>query len=107
MVLTNQYIGYILYIIELGKGDDCVPVISRFHGIIVKMYLRQKEHNPPHVHAFCGDSVGVFSIETGDMYEGDLPTKEQQMVKRFVAYYKERIEQMWETQDFELLPGIE
>ena len=28
-----------------------MPVISRFHGITIKMYLRQKEHNPPHIHA--------------------------------------------------------
>ncbi len=31
-----------------------MPVISRFSGIIIKMYLRQSEHNPPHIHAICG-----------------------------------------------------
>ena len=27
-----------------------MPVISRFYGIIIKMYFQQKEHNPPHFH---------------------------------------------------------
>ena len=48
-----------------------MPVISRFYGIVIKMYLRQKEHNPPHLHAFYGDYVGLFSLEEGEMYEGD------------------------------------
>lgn len=26
-----------------------MPVIARFNGVIIKMYLRQKEHNPPHI----------------------------------------------------------
>ena len=54
-----------------------MPVISRFHGIVIKMYLRQKEHNPPHIHAICGENMGMFSLSDGEMFEGDLPLKEQ------------------------------
>lgn len=25
-----------------------MPVLSRFYGIIIRMYFFQKEHNPPH-----------------------------------------------------------
>ena len=28
-----------------------MPIISRFYGLIVKMYFMQSEHNPPHIHA--------------------------------------------------------
>ena len=28
-----------------------MPTISSFYGIIIVMYLRNKEHNPPHNHA--------------------------------------------------------
>lgn len=52
-----------------------MPVISRFRGIILRMYLRQKEHNPPHIHAQYGDSVGLFFLENGEMFEGDLDKK--------------------------------
>ena len=84
-----------------------MPVISRFYGIVLKMYLRQKEHNPPHLHAIYGDYVGLFSLEEGEMYEGDIPVKEQKMIKNFILHYKEQLYDMWKTQNFYLLPPIE
>lgn len=50
-----------------------MPVISRFYGIIIKMYFQQKEHNPPHFHAIYGEYVGVIDINKLKMIEGDLP----------------------------------
>ena len=84
-----------------------MPVISRFYGIVIKMYLRQKEHNPPHLHALYGDYVGLFSLEEGEMYEGDIPVKEQKLIKNFILHYKEQLYDMWKTQNFYLLPPIE
>lgn len=84
-----------------------MPVISRFYGIAIKMYLRQKEHNPPHIHAIYGEYIGMFSLADGEMFEGDIPTKGQQMVKEFIEHYRERLIEMWETQKFEVLPPIE
>jgi len=84
-----------------------LPVIARFHGITIKMYLRQKEHNPPHIHAIYGEYIGMFSLEDGEMFEGDIPRKGQELIERFIAYYRERLYRMWETQEFEILPPIE
>ncbi len=84
-----------------------MPVISRFYGIIIKMYLRQKEHNPPHLHAIYGDYVGLFSLEEGEMYEDDIPVKEQKLIKNFILHYREQLYDMWKTQNFYLLPPIE
>ena len=84
-----------------------MPVISRFYGIVIKMYLRQKEHNPPHLHAIYGDYVGLFSLEEGEMYEGDIPVKEQKMIKNFILHYREQLYDMLKTQNFYLLPPIE
>lgn len=52
-----------------------MPVLSRFYGIIIRMYFRQKEHNPPHVHAIYNDCVAVISINDFKVLEGDLQTK--------------------------------
>lgn len=84
-----------------------MPVISRFYGIVIKMYLRQKEHNPPHIHAIYGEYVGMFSLQDGEMFEGDIPNKRQIFVKEFIEYYRERLLKMWETQELEVLPPIE
>lgn len=83
-----------------------MPVISRFHGIVIKMYLRQKEHNPPHLHAIYGDYIGMFSLNDGEMFEGDIPMKTQKHVKDFIDYYRDDLIEMWETQHFSILPPI-
>lgn len=84
-----------------------MPVISRFNGIVIKMYLRQKEHNPPHIHAICGDNIGMFSLSDGEMFEGDLENKEQKLVQKFIAKYGKELLNMWETQQFMFLPPVE
>lgn len=43
-----------------------MPTISHFYGITIVMYLRYKEHNPPHIHAITQDFDAPFSIETGE-----------------------------------------
>lgn len=84
-----------------------MPVISRFEGIVIKMYFREKEHNPAHIHAIYGEYIGVFSLKDGEMYQGDLPIKEQRLVKNFIEFYRDKLNAMWETQQFEMLPMIE
>ena len=71
------------------------------------MYLRQKEHNPPHIHAEYGRTVGLFSLENGEMFEGDLDKKMRGFVTNFILYYKEQLIEMWEKQEFTTLRPIE
>lgn len=84
-----------------------MPVISRFNGIVIKMYLRKKEHNPPHVHALYGEYNGMFSLLDGEMFEGDIPLKEQRIVEKFIKINQEKLIRMWETQEFEVIPPVE
>lgn len=84
-----------------------MPVISRFKGIVLKMYFWDKEHNPPHLHAIYGEYIGVFSLRDGEMFQGDLSIKEQRLVKNFIEFYRDRLLAMWTTQQFEMLPSIE
>ncbi len=83
-----------------------MPLIAKFEGVTIKMYLRKREHNPPHVHAIYGDCVGMFSLEKGKMLEGDIPMKQQRMIKDFIIYYQEQLYEMWNTQKFERLSPI-
>lgn len=52
-----------------------MPVIARFYGMIVKMYLQGKEHGIAHIHVIYGECAGVIDVQTGIMLEGDLPRK--------------------------------
>ena len=44
-----------------------MPVLSRFYGIIIRMYFQQAEHNPPHIHALYGEDMAAIDIQTGDV----------------------------------------
>ena len=68
------------------------------------MYLRQKEHNPPHIHAVYGEEVGLFDIQTGEMFEGDLSTKQRQLIEVYIQGNREKLMEMWESQLFEVIP---
>ncbi|MDR1292850.1 MAG: DUF4160 domain-containing protein [Clostridiales Family XIII bacterium] len=32
-----------------------MPEITRFYGVVIKMFFIQSEHNPPHFHALYGE----------------------------------------------------
>ena len=54
-----------------------------------------------------GRTVGLFSLENGEMFEGDLDKKMRGFVTNFILYYKEQLIEMWEKQEFTTLRPIE
>ena len=82
-----------------------MPVIARFYGILIKMYF--KEHSIPHFHALYGEHNGVFEVETLEMIEGDLPQRAVRMIKEWGTIYQKDLLEMWTTQEFKQLPGLE
>ena len=83
-----------------------MPTISSFYGIIIVMYLREKEHNPPHIHAITQEYDAPFLIETGELMEGEFPAKATALVKEFIFLYRKQLEEMWETEQYKKLPPI-
>ena len=84
-----------------------MPVLSRFCGIIIRMYFQQAEHNPPHIHALYGEDMAAIDILTGEVLEGDLPPKALAMVREWSAIHKNDLLDMWETQEFKSLSPLE
>ncbi len=84
-----------------------MPALSRFYGIIIRMYYQQAEHNPPHVHALYDGRMAAVIIETGEVMEGVLPPKALAMVQEWIRVYRSDLLQMWETQTFRPLPPLE
>ncbi len=50
--------------------------------------------------------LGMFSLSDGEMFEGDIPNKEQKAIQDFIFKYGEELLNMWNTQEFETLPPI-
>jgi len=84
-----------------------MPVLSRFYGIIIRMYFQQAEHNPPHIHALYGEDMAAIDIQTGEVLEGYLPPKALAMVREWAAIHKNDLLHMWETQEFKSLSPLE
>lgn len=84
-----------------------MPVISRFYGIVIKMYFLASEHNPPHIHAVYGEYLGVIDLNTLEMIQGDLPSKALALVKEWAKAHQKELLSMWETQNITSLPPIE
>lgn len=80
--------------------------ITRFYGIVIKIFFT-REHNPPHFHAVYGEYNAEISIETGEMLEGDLPKKAQELIKEWWYKNKSEIEKMWNTKTLKKLPPLE
>ena len=83
-----------------------MPEISRFYGIIIKMFFKPKEHEPSHIHALYGEYVGIFDLRTMEMTEGDLPTKAQGLIKEWISRNQQSLLQMWESQKLRKLPPL-
>ncbi len=84
-----------------------MPVITRFYGIVIKMYFSQSEHGLPHFHAIYGEYNAVFDIQTFEMREGDLPIRAQRLVKEWGTRYQQELLRIWDSNEFKQLPGLE
>lgn len=84
-----------------------MPILSRFYGIIIRMYFLQSEHNPPHIHAIYNEDVAAIDFMTGEVIEGFLPPKALNMVKEWVAINRKDLKTIWDTQEFKQLPPLE
>jgi hypothetical protein len=70
-----------------------MPEISRFLGIIIRMYF--DDHNPPHFHAFYQNYVASFEIRTGEIIEGRFPEKQKAFVKAWAFIHQQELKENW------------
>ena len=70
-----------------------MPEISRFFGIIIKMYYN--EHNPPHFHVEYQDYVAIIDIEDGTV-KGEMPRKQLQLIFQWLDIHKAELLKNWE-----------
>lgn len=83
-----------------------MPEISRFYGIVIKMFFKPREHEPSHIHALYGEHVGIFDLKTMTMTEGDLPVQAQELVKQWLNQNQAELVDMWNNQDLRKLPPL-
>ena len=73
-----------------------MPIISMFMGLMIKMYAGNREHNPPHFHAYYGGLSGIFNIKTCEYMEGNLPPKQIRHIRTWAEIHQEELMMNWE-----------
>lgn len=72
-----------------------MPEISRFFGIIIRMYAN--DHNPPHFQAYYGEYESSFSLEPITMVKGYLPPRVQGLVVEWASMHIDDLKTNWEV----------
>lgn len=71
-----------------------MPEISRFFGIVIKMYF--DDHPPPHFHAEYGDHKAIIEIHTLVVIGGYLPPRALGLVIEWAAQHRAELLELWE-----------
>lgn len=66
-----------------------MPEISRFLGIIIRMYF--DDHNPPHFHAEFQEYKAIVDIRSAELMEGYLPAKQLKLVQAWAIIHEEEL----------------
>jgi hypothetical protein len=71
-----------------------MPEISRFFGIIIRMFF--DEHNPPHIHAEYQGSKALFDLG-GNITCGDLRSRTAtRLVREWIDLHVAELREDWE-----------
>ncbi len=70
-----------------------MPEISRFLGIVIKMFF--DDHNPPHFHVEYGDRNDVIDIRRLSPLAGDLPPRVMGLVIEWAVLHQQELLDDW------------
>lgn len=70
-----------------------MPEISRFYGIVVRMYY--DEHPPPHFHVSYQDADASVRIDTLELVRGTLPRRAMVLVAEWALAHRDELRQNW------------
>lgn len=72
-----------------------MPEISRFLGVIIKMFWN--EHNPPHFHAEYGEYKVEIDIKSLAILKGSLPPRVLGLVVEWAELHQSELLANWES----------
>ena len=73
-----------------------MPEISRFFGIIIRMYMEVGEpHHTAHFHAYYQDDVAIFSLDPVECIAGELARRQRRLVEAWAELHQEELLADW------------
>ena len=70
-----------------------MPELSRFYGIVIKMYF--DDHSPPHFHAEYGEYDALININTLAIIAGRLPGRALGLVIEWALLHQAELDREW------------
>ncbi|MCX5825268.1 MAG: DUF4160 domain-containing protein [Deltaproteobacteria bacterium] len=71
-----------------------MPEISRFLGIVIKMFF--DDHNPPHFHAEYDGDVALIDIRNLSVFSGRLPPRVIGLVIEWASVHQKELFVDWD-----------
>ena len=71
-----------------------MPRVCEFFGVVIYMYYN--DHHPPHFHAEYAEHEALFTIDTLEILEGELPRRPRAFVVEWASLYREALRANWE-----------
>jgi hypothetical protein len=73
-----------------------MPEISRFHGIIIRMFAEfGAPHHAPHFHAYHQDFVAIYTIDPVELVAGGIPVRHQRFVEEWAELHRRELLADW------------
>jgi hypothetical protein len=71
-----------------------MPEISRFYGIIIRMFYN--DHNPPHFHVIYQDNEALIDINTLKIMNGSLPKRAKALAIEWAIEHRDELLANWQ-----------
>jgi len=66
-----------------------MPEISRFFGIIIKMFF--DDHNPPHFHVEYNENRAIIDLQSLKIIQGSLPKKQLRLIQAWAIIHEQEL----------------
>jgi hypothetical protein len=70
-----------------------MPELSRFFGIVIRMFY--SDHEPAHFHAIYGEYEALIEVDTLSMFRGSLPRRALALVLEWAALHRTELREDW------------
>ena len=82
-----------------------MPEITRFYGIIIRMFVN--DHEPSHIHCIYGEKESIFDLKTMMFTDNKFSPRAQKLVAEWAGLYRYQLLEMWFTKQIKKLPPLE
>ena len=86
-----------------------MPVISKFYGLVIRMYYNDK--HAPHFHVWYAEQRALLAIQDSRLIAGRLPNRAYQLVMEWAELHRAELLANWERarrqETLEWIDGLE